>query len=302
MSTTPIVFDPKAAIAQRNGAESERRNPPQVPSLPVKAEEPVVVPPPGPAPEHLPRSARRELNRLREEVGELRGQLKAYREIQPAAVTPPKPVVTDSKPKREDYKSDAEYAGEVGAWTARQEVGKTAAEQAQAAELREKLTAAIDAKPAQIEALGEDWDKYQEAGEELKVDSDNVRMLFATSEQAVFVGAYFIDHPKLWEQFTELPDGSLRQLEFFRRIEGKAEILYSKRKPAQGSPPEKDRKDSAEADEAGRPAASTDHSARLPRPSKEASAPGGTSVPAEPKTGSAAWIAARNAKLSGRVS
>ena len=102
---------------------------------------------------------------------------------------------------------------------------------------------------------------------------------------------------KAWEEFKELGDDPLEQRDYFKHIEGTAKIEYSKSKAAQAKKPEQeseDRTHPAEA-QAGRTAAGTESVTRLPRPSSEAAARGGSAVPNEPPVGSASWMRPRNA-------
>ena len=322
MTPTTDQLDVKAHLEQRNAADQAHREGKEVPKpaeVAAAAEEPAAE-----KPHQASRSERRLQNRLREEIGELRGRLKAYEElgmkpasVAPAAVASP---VADPEPQRKNFASDAEYNRALGRWDARQEVAKatervetklTEREQ-QAAEM-EQLRADIAASETQAQAdikeLFPDWEQVSkdvmddpDSPEYKPADHPMLMMMIARSDVRARVLYHFAKNPEALESMlgmTKTPD---RQIAAFHRLEGRVEKLYDKPKVAQaaGKGQEERATHPAEAN-AGRSKQSTSESdARKPRPSSEVTARGGTAVPEEPVAGSAAWMAARNARTGGR--
>ena len=326
MSTATIIpgtdaLDVKAHLEQRNAADQARREGKEVPKPAAAAE--VVEESAVEKPHQASRSERRLQNRLREEIGELRGRLKAYEElgmrpgsVPPAAVAAP---VTDPEPQRREFGTDAEYNRALGRWDARQEVAKatervetklTEREQ-QAAEL-EQLRADIAASEIQAQAdikeLFPDWEQVSkdalddpDAPEFTPAEHPMLMMMIARSDMKARVLYHFAKNPEALEGMlgmTKTPD---RQIAAFHRLEGRVEKLYDKPKVAQaaGKGQEERATHPAEAN-AGRSKSTSESDARKPRPSSEVAARGGTAVPEEPAVGSAAWMAARNARTGGR--
>ena len=319
MTPTPEL-DVKAHLEQSNLADQARREgkEPPKPAAPAEVADESAVE----KPHQASRSERRLQNRLREEIGELRGRLKAYEELgmkpEPARVPPA--AVADPEPERKNFASDAEYNRALGRWDARQEVAKatervetklTEREQ-QAAEL-EQLRADIAASETQAQAdikeLFPDWEQVSkealddpDAPEFTPAEHPMLMMMIARSDMKARVLYHFAKNPEALESMLGLTKTPDRQIAAFHRLEGRVEKLYDKPKVAQaaGKVQEERATHPAEAN-AGRSKQSTSESdARKPRPSSEVAARGGTAVPEEPAVGSAAWMAARNARTGGR--
>jgi hypothetical protein len=327
MGTVATEFDPKAHFESRNAAEQARREgrlpPPAATASAVEVPKGAeVASPPSAPPEHekppehrASRSDRRLQNRLREEIGELRGRLKAYEEmgIKPKAAAEAAPSAGDDpEPKITDFQTEAEYYRALGRWDARQEVKKVetkiSEKDAQAAEL-EQLRSDVDAaeQKAQtdIKELFPDWDEVSKAAAEdedapefVPAEHPMLMMLIARSDVKARVLYYFAKNPDELERILDLTKDSNRQIAAFHRLEGKLERVYDKPKAAQASEtkePSEDRTHPAEGDKPGRTAASSaELDARKPRPSTEVAARGGSAPPEEPAIGSAAWMARRN--------
>ena len=321
MTPTAEHLDVKAHLEQRNATDQARREGKEVPKPATAAE--VVEESAAEKPHQASRSERRLQNRLREEIGELRGRLKAYEElgmrpgsVPPAVVSAP---VSDPEPQRREFGTDAEYNRALGRWDARQEVAKatervetklTEREQ-QAAEL-EQLRADIAASEIQAQAdikeLFPDWEQVSkealddpDAPEFTPAEHPMLMMMIARSDMKARVLYHFAKNPEALEGMlgmTKTPD---RQIAAFHRLEGRVEKLYDKPKVAQaaGKGQEERATHPAEAN-AGRSKSTSESDARKPRPSSEVAARGGTAVPEEPTVGSAAWMAARNARTGGR--
>ena len=224
--------------------------------------------------------------------------------VPPAAVASP---VADPEPQRKNFASDAEYNRALGRWDARQEVAKatervetklTEREQ-QAAEL-EQLRADISASETQ-EQVSKDALDDPDAPEFTPAEHPMLMMMIARSDVRARVLYHFAKNPEALESMlgmTKTPD---RQIAAFHRLEGRVEKLYDKPKVAQaaGKGQEERATHPAEAN-AGRSKSTSESDARKPRPSSEVAARGGTAVPEEPTVGSAAWMAARNARTGGR--
>lgn len=318
-AATEEVFNSAEFLANRNAAEANRTAPkPAVPAKPAEEPaKPVVAQPAAPAvdddgdddkpgdkrPEvHLSRSQRREMNRLRETAAEERGRRMALEAmIQNGGKQPVPAKDANAEPAREDFKTDAEYAAAVARHAAKAEVGKTAGESQIISDLREQISAAAALQADQVKVIP-DWDKIMEKAEDLEFgDQIPVQIMFATSDVRAHMIEYFVSNPKDWEKLISLKDDEIQQRRLFARIEGKVESVYNERvkaaqaaskEPAKETPKE-DRTNPAEA-QAGRTAASAGKDTRLPKPSSEVAAKGGSAPPVEPEIGSPAWMDLRN--------
>lgn len=328
-----IASKNRAEQALREGKEPEPVKPPvkEAPKAEAKAEEPAKVE------EHIPdsgnRNLRRQLRRLTMELGEARGQLKAYAELgiavkansgsgsgrdNSASVS----ASDDPEPQRQDFADDAQYYRAVGRWDARQEAAKAVSKVTEATQ-HERQLAALQQQMADAYKKGTedmktipDWDEVQkkaiedaENGDAPKFnfeDYPNLHRLIATSDVQAFMIHHLAKEPKDLQKLLDMAKDDAGQTRFFSRLEGNVEKMYSKAQETKdGSGPEKAEKPDqskgrthpAEA-EAGRNAAERD--ARKPRPTTEVAARGGSAVPEEPEPGTAAWMAKRNAITGGR--
>lgn len=320
MSTTPAAipkeepFDQAKFIATRNGGQVQ--NGVAKPAIEAKAEEPKKPEPEKPVatePEdehssHWSRSQLKTLNQAKHRAALAEGRAQMLQElinsgqISASKATAAAVIAPEQEPERKNYASDAEHAAAVGRFAARQEVSKANAEGDLERELREQIKSAGVERDKQIPLIPE-WDKVLEAAEELNIqDQPVISMLLALSPFAALVAEYWVANPKEWERLAELKGNEIKQRELFHRIEGKVETVYTTRlqaaQAAKAKPPKEDRSDAAQAT-AGQTAASAG-SARLPKPSSEVAASGGSTPPAEPQIGSAAWMAARNERFSPR--
>lgn len=306
-------FDPAAFIAKRNGAPAPTK---PEPAAQAKAEEP---PKPGqPAAEkddeaehsdRLPRSARREMNRLREEAAEARGRLamlqelqaQGYTKAQAQAAVEAKPA--NVEPTREQFNSDAEYIKAAAKFEATKVQQEASARQTADAEMQELLKTA-NANTVKYEADAAnfpDWEEAQETMAGISLDGANTEMLvglFAESDQRAGVSYYWAKHPDEFKEFLKMP--ARQQIRTFHRLEERVEQLYSKKAAAADAgaaqaPPKASAKDrtTPEKPEQGAQTAA-DRDVRKPRPSTEVAARGGTAPPEEPPIGSPAWMARRN--------
>ena len=303
---TSEQFDAVAHIKAANEAESAIRAGKEAPK-PEATKDPAVVPERAPEGEqpHLPRSVRREINRLREEAGELRGRLKAYEELginRPAAAKAAEATKEDPEPLRKDFGTDADFNRALGRWDARQEVSKAEAKAA----TKEGQKAEIDALRAEVEAseakaqtdiktLFPDWEAVSkaaaddpEAPEFVPAEHPVLMTLLARSDVKAHLLYHFAKEPAVLEKLLAMTGKDQnKQIVAFHRLEGAVERLYAKA-------PEK------KAEKASETAAERD--ARKPRPSESVVVRGGTATDGAPsmlladgKTINPAWKAARNA-------
>jgi len=305
-------FDVKAFIAGRNSGAPAKIEEPQ----PAPAAESVK---PGAAagpddleqiidqvPDHrLSRSVRRELNRLREELGAARGQLDLARQLgllKSPAEEPVKAAAEDIRPARKDFATDPEFERAMGRWEARQEAKKVVdtarAEQDQVATMEALRAQAREAlaKAEKDRAELQDWDQVQEKAEGMTI-GPNLQAMIMLSDQQAFVLHYLATHEVDYQHLIE-KEGDFDALKgAFGRLEGKVEVIYSSEtsKPAAQAASEspKDRSHPEKAAQARATAQATEQATK-PKPSAEVAARGGIPAPEEPKPGTAAWAARRN--------
>lgn len=251
----------------------------------------------------LPRSVRRELNRLREELGAAKAKAELLEKF--GAKAQHVDADEDTEPQRDDFGSDAEYLRAVSKWDRAQEAkqqqqqGKT---EQQSAEIRAHLKAMDEKAVADIAAYFPDWDEVSAAAAE---DEDAPEFKFEEHPQLVGMlsGSEFRAHvlyhwaknPDALQFMLDLTAKPSEQIRAFHRLEGRLEKEYSGKQAAQASEaetPKKDRKHLADAERPGETAA--DRDVRKPRPSTDVAARGGSAPPDEPAIGSAAWMAKRN--------
>jgi hypothetical protein len=303
------AIDLKAHIAERNEAAHNASTPKtvQAKAEPV-AEESKPEAPKDQHEESTPnsrRSMQRQINRYRDEAAELRGELRAIRETlsRNGAAPDAKPESADAEPKRENFRTDAEYSAAVGKWAAKAESQRLTTENEQMAALRDQIDRARDSLSDQSQYI-KDWDKVLKDAEELTGLKDNVQLqlLMTTSDVGAFLVEYFVENPNKWEDFCKEKD-EIELRRKFARLEGRMETVYNERqKAAQASKkepkePSKEERSHPAEEKSGRSATGNgNQDARLPRPTSEVAARGGTAAPPDPKPGTAAWMAMRNAK------
>ena len=254
------------------------------------------------------RSMRRELNRLREELGAAR----ALAEL----ATKKEPVIeakAEAEPKRADFPAgevgSAEYLRAAQKWDKAQEAKTAAATQESAASLAAKQEhwKELDAKTTADIKLIPDWEAVMKASQE---DEDAPEIgegeqpvfmgLLIESDLRAFVAYHFAKHPDELQAMLDLAKTPDKQIRAFHRLEGRLEKEYAKTQPAAqaASVPEKeDRKHPAEAEKPGGTAAGGQPA--KPKPSSEVAARGGSPAPDEPAPGSPAWMLKRNQEQYG---
>lgn len=320
--------DIKALIANRNQSEQAAKEgkpveapKPAEPASPKAPETKPAEPKAAAADEEeenrpsLPRHARREMNRLREENGRLQGRLEMLEQLvrgaQPKGDEKPP---ADLKPQRNQFQSDADFHEALGAWAGRQEAGKTVAkdrEQQQAEERQEQQRehfARMREKALDDQKHFPDWETAREGAEDLEwtVEEHPVLTgLILSSDVQAAILYHFAKHQDELQKLLDLKDDNDTLITRFRRLEGRVEKLYEPSEPEKGG---KDGKTAAEAAketskartpekaEQARDSSTAARDAQLPRPSSETAARGGTAAPEEPTPGSAAWMAKRNAQ------
>lgn len=322
-------FDVKAYLDDTNKAQEAAR---KGEAVPVK-EEPKPKVEAKPIEEHVSRADRRAQNKLREEIGELRGRLAAYEEM---GVNRPKEAAAevksdDPEPKREEFDSDEKFQRAIGRWEGRQgakEIVSTAVETTRQEEEQATLQAhfkAMDAKAIADQKLIPGWEKDAEAAQEA-ADADET-LQFGQATQPVFMGllaasdvrSFVLNHfckdeaslrkilaladVKDMPQRKEFKSGyefnsalgrwAGPQIEAFRRLEGRIEKMYDTSKPLDKDPEKK--------------LSAAERDALKPKPSESAVPRGGSGldgttpmVLADGRTINPAWLAKRNAEVGAR--
>ena len=245
----------------------------------------------------LSRSQRREMNRLREDAAEARGRLEAYKELaaKPAAAAPAPAARQDTEPDREAFDSDAAYLKALAKFEAAKLFRQSqteAADNAKWGEFRQIVATNTDKFHEDVK-LFPDWEKAQEAIEDIIVDTDKQSTfvsLLGQSDVRAAVTYHFATHRPEFEAFLKLPPD--RQISAFHRLEGRVEAKQLEAAQASGTATGKT---AATAEKPAQGATAADRDVRKPRPSTEVAARGGTPPPDEPAIGSAAWMAKRNA-------
>ena len=336
MSTTIISpaeqdIDSKAFIDQRNKEVQAAKEGKPAPVVEKPKEEPAKVETKAeePAPVKLPRSVRREMNRLREEAAEARGRLKAYEELGTKPAVPRETVTEDDpEPKQEAFGTEAEYNRALGRWEARQETKKelgkynTEADRKAQFEQHKQHLKAMEEKMSEDIKTIPDWNEVAEKAKEL--DDFNTDLhpalldAIASSDVQAYLWYYFANNPKEYDKFFKDPEPLRKDFKSeaeytramqplaasFKRLEGKVEVLYSKQlEAAQASDKSEAEKPKDEPKDRTVPetrATAADRDVRKPRPSTEVAARGGSAPPAEPEIGSKAWMDLRNQVTGGR--
>lgn len=288
--TAKVTFDSAAFIAQRNAATKVIPQVAKPEPVVEQATEPVVE---APKP-HLNRAARR----LREQLAEERGRRMALESFvqngnrAQVEVKQQAPVV-DQEPNRNDFKTDAEYAAAIARYHVKQETGKISQENEVLQAIKQEYQEANASQEEHVKLIP-NWEKVVKGAEKLDLAGQEfLPGMLATSDVRAFVVEYLVDNPKDWERLISYKGDAIKQRDFFKRIEGKVEVVYDKRKAEQAALAEKSEKGPEKTEQvSGKTAAPVKV---LPKPSSEVSAKGGTAPPSEPAVGSAAWMAQRNA-------
>ncbi len=318
----PKKEEPKAAAAPPPAVEEPEVAPVEKP----KEEPPPVVPVPAKEPDDvkLSRSQRREMNRLREEIGAERGRREAMEsqlaELRARLDRPAAQPVVDEEPKSEAFNTEVEYLRALTVWmskkTSREEVAK-ARELAEAKErdlMYSGTVSEMNARALEDRKLFPDWEDVMEGAQDEDYQFNtqshpNLVALFNLSKSRELV-RYYLAHPENkaeWLRFLALSgEDKSEQIRQFHQLEGKVEHLYRNAKAppaekpkvaeaqaAQASPkveePEaKDRTHPAEGQKPGR------NAEPIPKPSSEVVAPGGSAPPDKPEPGTVAWRDMRN--------
>ncbi len=316
-ATTEQAVDPKEFIAGRDAAQQAIREGKEPPAPAAKAEPAKTVAAKSEeSDDHSPnlsRSQRREMNRLREEAAELRGKLSAIQEFGLAkkveAATAPK----DEEPQRKDYADDATYQRALGRWDARQETKAELAKRDEATgqtEAQRQLEAQVQAANAKFQAdvaQIDNWDEIRKAAEEsdeqpeyVPAEHPGLMTLIATSDAQAFVLAHLATHPADMQRLLDLTAKPADQIQLFRRLEGRAEMVYSKpEKAAQATSHAGKTAITPEKAEQARGTAAAVKTA-IPKPSAEVAARGGSPAPEEPTAGTKAWMERRDAMFKAR--
>ena len=298
--TEEVAFDPKAFNEARNKGEAYK-------PAPTAAEPAAAKPAEEPEAPRLPRSARREMNRMREEIGALRAKLEMG--AKPAeVVAQPK---EEAEPQRKDFASDGEYLRATQKWDKAQEAKQTQAKTGDTAKLEEYQAhiKEMDNKAAEDITKLEDWDevaKNAAADEDapeidwLAKENETLLAMFLQSDVRAYVMYHLAKHPDVAEKLYSLSANPGEQIRFFHRLEGRMEKEYdSTHKAAQAT--EKAPKDRTHPAEAAKPGGTAAGAIPAkPKPSSEVAARGGSSAPEEPAIGSPAWMLMRNQAQYGR--
>jgi len=254
------------------------------------------------------RSMRRELNRLREELGAARALAELATKKDPAVE-----VKADAEPKRADFPAgevgSAEFLRAAQKWDKEQEAKTIAATQTDAAALAAKQEhwKELDAKTTADIKLIPDWEAVMKASQE---DEDAPEIgegeqpvfmgLLIESDLRAFVAYHFAKHPDELQAMLDPAKTPEKQIRAFHRLEGRLEKEYAKSQPAAQAASEtgkEDRKHPAEAEKPGGTAAGGQPA--KPKPSSEVAARGGSPAPDEPAIGSPAWMLKRNQEQYG---
>lgn len=312
-------IDSAALISQRNAAEQARRENKEVPAKPVVEEvKKAAAEDQKDETPRLPRSVRREINRLREEAAEARGRLSAFEEMRAKPVEGVRTASADNdpEPQSKDFASDAEYQRALGRWDARQEakmlIGKKEEEFSQSEQMRQ-YREHVDAMRVKASADAKKIPDYDAVAKEAAEDPDaivvdwsknpNLLGMIAESEVQAPVLYYLAKNQDELQKLLDLTPNLAKQLRYFARLEERAEKMYTPndKEAAQASDkPKGESKDRSHPAEAPAGRNTSERDALKPRPSKEVEARGGSAPPEEPTPGSAAWMARRNQATGGR--
>lgn len=290
------ALDSSKFIAERNANQGKPLPVPATESAKVNAEHAPIVDTPN-AKEHVPRSVRRQINRLQQEAAYERGRREALEATFNRQTAGEHPKPANEEPNRNDFQTDQEYASALTRYEVKQQVGRSKADDAVMAQLERDINAAKESFKEQ-QPLVPDWDKINKAADKIDLkDQLHLQYLIAVSPMQAHVIEYMVQHPEETQKLISFAGNDLIQGRMFNRIEGKVEAVYNERKAAQASPKDEDRNHLAEASQAGRIERKT-----LPKPASEVSLKNGTTPPSEPAIGSPEWMELRNQAQYGRHS
>lgn len=319
------AFDPKTFTANRNELERSQRTgedpkfiEPKVPEVktePAKVDAKTEEKAKEDRFSTLPRFARREIERAREEAAEERGRRKAIEEYITSlkGTTPEAKVEAPAAPVRANYATDAEYIDARADYVAENKVQKVLATDREEQNFL-ALEASQEAKMAADAKLLPDWedvaklargDAEDEDGNKipgLSIKSNPILHMTKISENRAFLLYHYTKHPEDLHKLEELESNPWLQSKAFGRLEERVEKLYtantttnkaagaSAGETEKGTP--KEERTSPEKTEQVRAAA--ERTSAKPKPSMEVAAMGGSAVPDEPKPGSKEWVLKRN--------
>lgn len=257
----------------------------------------------------LPRSVRRELNKLREDKARFEGRNSVLEELVKAKPETPAPgaAVEDPEPQRDAFTTDAEYNRALGRWDARQETKKELAKHDESGRTEQeiedlkKTLKTMDEKAAADAKLIADWDEVAEKAADLEVkwaDHPNLYMRLGLSDVKAFMMYHWAKNPEVLQDLLALSGDVIAQDRKFSRLEGQIEKLYTAQEPKKETPAAPAGGEPAKAlveTPKTKVATPAERDASKPRPSSEVAAPaGGAPAPEEPAFGTAAWMQKRN--------
>jgi hypothetical protein len=298
-----VEFDAAAHIEKVSAKHSLEK--PAAPAPVIAKTEPVpVADPVKPEPEtnHIPRSVRRELNRLLQENGKLQGRLEALEKL---GTKPEEPkfeakAATDpgAKPDRKKFKDgpegDADFAAAMGEYGAQQVLKSRDADQG----IRDQIIASdkkANEDAAWMIPLLPDWEQAQkdaEADKRLELDwsaaeNRQLALLLGTSKYAALVPYYWCKNPDEFVDLVKLKGAE--QIAEFRALEGHLKRVYGDLRKKKDAKPAEEKKE----------AKTPEKDKKLPPPSQSATVKGGTAAPqkVEPMIDgklNPVWVAQRN--------
>lgn len=315
MSTTPITtpdtqpdgpIDVEAAVALLNRIHSKPTTP--VVAVTPKVEEAApVVPKVEESTDASTRAERRasqreEIQRVREENARLQGRLEALESGRKTESAPSKEEI-----KRENFKTDAEFQEAV---TRKAVDERMAARDAEEATLEAMRVEREEADSNAIEhAKLVDFEDLVAKGADLEFDRPKMadgkygfgpfEIAITLSPYRVFMLEHFVNNPDDFEKLRGLEkSNTFLMSKMLSRLEGKLEGVYNQRQEAaRAAKPEKvtekvQKTGSENTPEKERAAAASDGNTttRLPKPSSEVAAKGGTAPAGEPPIHSQAWM------------
>lgn len=273
VATEDKPFDFAAWKAERNAKEAAARsaNPPaaETPGKPAEAKPPTSKEEPADEPldesPRLSRSQRRELNQLRQKLGEAEGRAKMLQELVDRGLTPkqatekvdgetkPESITQAGKPVRAGFKTDEEFFEALTDWKYDQRFSKDAAE-ANAKREADTFISRVDAtRDKYNEDVKDypDWEEAQEAMAAIPLPEDKEAQvalleLFGTSDNRAAISYHYAKHPEEFKKLTAMSIPDMKAA--FYRTEGRVEKIIEKKaeekveKPAVKTTSERDAK------------------------------------------------------------
>lgn len=243
----------------------------------------------------LPRSVRRELNRLRSEVGEYKGRLAMMTELQAAGLTKTEAKaevakIESGEPTREQFQSDADYNKALIKFEAKKLHDESQA-QATAKTREQEFFGSVAENTKKFEAdvkTYPDWAEKMDAMDDIALDAVQQQALVALlglSDQRAAVLYHFASNPAELKDFMAMPFD--RQEKYFHRLEGRLEAGSVKA----AEPEKKPKPTAAEIDaKKAKPSASVEAKGGQPTDGGvQMMMPDGTTI-------NPAWLAQQNAK------